>query len=404
LLTGKPPFYEGDILKQVFEDVPPSMTERLHQFGIDDVTIPLAWEETVAACLAKEPGLRPGSARDVAVRLGLMEGTITTLPETPEKTVTETRASETPRSISTALSSDPATESVEPAASEKLSGPVRLGLLAACAILLVVIAGFAVRQVLIRHRVTATAPQTPLATGEVWQNSLGMKFVSVPGTQVMFSIWETRVQDFEAFAQETGFDAGANTLGMNQAGLWRSNGISWRDPGFWQATNSPVVGVNWRDAEQFCEWLTKRERKAGILAKNQSYRLPRTAEWVHAAGTTFFPWGDNWPPPADAGNFAGEELRASVTNHQVIAGYHDKFAGTSPAGSFKPNALGIFDLAGNAWEFCADGPERAAESRWMMGGSWENPARDSMSIANRARGDGTRRYTHRGFRCVLVVK
>ncbi len=71
LLTGKPPFFEGDVFKQLHEVTPPSMTERLFEFGVTDTFIPLAWEETVAACLAKETSRRPVSAREVAARLGL---------------------------------------------------------------------------------------------------------------------------------------------------------------------------------------------------------------------------------------------------------------------------------------------------------------------------------------------
>jgi len=71
LLTSKPPFYEGDVFKQLHEDIPPSMTERLFQLGIHDVVIPLTWEETVAACLEKDAARRPVSIRDVASRLGL---------------------------------------------------------------------------------------------------------------------------------------------------------------------------------------------------------------------------------------------------------------------------------------------------------------------------------------------
>jgi len=71
LLTSKPPFYEGDVFKQLHEDIPASMTERLFQFGIHDVVIPLTWEETVAACLEKDATRRPVSIRDVASRLGL---------------------------------------------------------------------------------------------------------------------------------------------------------------------------------------------------------------------------------------------------------------------------------------------------------------------------------------------
>jgi serine/threonine protein kinase len=71
LLTGKPPFFEGDIFKQLHEVVPPSMTERLFEFGVSDSAIPLIWEETVAACLEKDPARRPFSAKDVAFRLCL---------------------------------------------------------------------------------------------------------------------------------------------------------------------------------------------------------------------------------------------------------------------------------------------------------------------------------------------
>jgi serine/threonine protein kinase len=73
LLTGKPPFYEGDIFKQLHEITPPSMTERAFEFGVGEPTIPLVWEEIVTACLEKDPARRPVSARDVAARLGLLE-------------------------------------------------------------------------------------------------------------------------------------------------------------------------------------------------------------------------------------------------------------------------------------------------------------------------------------------
>ena len=60
LLTGKPPFYDGDVFTQLHEVIPPSMTERLFEFGVEDAAIPLLWEETIAACLAKDAARRPG--------------------------------------------------------------------------------------------------------------------------------------------------------------------------------------------------------------------------------------------------------------------------------------------------------------------------------------------------------
>jgi Protein kinase domain len=69
LLTGTPPFYKGEIYAQLRESAPPAMAERLHELGIQGVDIPLAWEETVAACLEREPVRRPKSAAEVSRRL-----------------------------------------------------------------------------------------------------------------------------------------------------------------------------------------------------------------------------------------------------------------------------------------------------------------------------------------------
>jgi serine/threonine protein kinase len=69
LLTGTPPFYKGEIYAQLRESAPPSMAERLHELGVHGVNVPLAWEETVAACLEREPARRPKSAAEVSRRL-----------------------------------------------------------------------------------------------------------------------------------------------------------------------------------------------------------------------------------------------------------------------------------------------------------------------------------------------
>lgn len=59
LITGRPPFYSGNVMMQVMNKVPPSMTKRREELGVSGTAIPGHWEETVAACLAKEPGDRP---------------------------------------------------------------------------------------------------------------------------------------------------------------------------------------------------------------------------------------------------------------------------------------------------------------------------------------------------------
>jgi serine/threonine protein kinase len=72
LLTSKPPFFRGDILTQVWEVNPPTVSERRAEFELPGEDIPPAWEETLAACLAKEPEQRPQSMAEVAERLELV--------------------------------------------------------------------------------------------------------------------------------------------------------------------------------------------------------------------------------------------------------------------------------------------------------------------------------------------
>src|SRR5437660_10557983 len=74
LLTSKPPFYSGNIDRQICERVAPSMTERRKEFNIEPAFVPQIWENVVAACLVKEPSRRPQSAAEVAQRLQLASG------------------------------------------------------------------------------------------------------------------------------------------------------------------------------------------------------------------------------------------------------------------------------------------------------------------------------------------
>jgi serine/threonine protein kinase/Tfp pilus assembly protein PilF len=71
LLTSKPPFYSGNIDRQICERVAPSMTERRKELDIEPALVPQVWEDAVAACLAKDPSRRPQSAAEVAQRLQL---------------------------------------------------------------------------------------------------------------------------------------------------------------------------------------------------------------------------------------------------------------------------------------------------------------------------------------------
>jgi serine/threonine protein kinase/tetratricopeptide (TPR) repeat protein len=71
LLTSKPPFYSGNLDRQIHDRVAPSMTERRKDLNIEPASVPATWEEVVAACLAKDPGRRPQSTAEVAQRLQL---------------------------------------------------------------------------------------------------------------------------------------------------------------------------------------------------------------------------------------------------------------------------------------------------------------------------------------------
>ena len=230
-------------------------------------------------------------------------------------------------------------------------------------------------------------------------NSLGMRFVPVPGTNVLFSVWETRVKDYQAFCDATG--------------------RSWEKPRFQQTADHPAVNVSWEDAKAFCKWLSEKEGKR--------YRLPTDHEWSCAVGigdqenanatpkskdmkiADVFPWGKQWPPPNDAGNYFGEECKTAaglaelkaagydVSSWPVIEGFNDGKVFTAAAGSFRPNGLGIYDLGGNVWEWCQDEYEPGSASRVLRGGSWDDSNRDCVLSSYRFCGGPDCRHGTLGF-------
>ena len=123
---------------------------------------------------------------------------------------------------------------------------------------------------------------------------------------------------------------------------------SWRDPGFPQEDDHPVVCVTWSDAQDYARWLSRRT--------GHHYRLPTDEEWEYAARggtTTAFPWG-----PAASHEYAnyGQDKCCGP----AVEG-RDRWQYTSPVGSFPPNAFGLVDMHGNVaqWlETCADAFEK----------------------------------------------
>jgi formylglycine-generating enzyme required for sulfatase activity len=231
--------------------------------------------------------------------------------------------------------------------------------------------------------------------GLPWENSLGMKFV--PVADVLMEVWPVRVQDYDAFCQ----------TGNRKRPL----------PDFAQDGTHPVVLVNWDDAAAFCEWLTQKEFAAGQLADGQQYRLPTDAEWSRAVGLPEeggaspqdrdgkikeFAWGKQWPPPAGAGNFADQTSRRA--GMPGIAGYHDGFSQTSPVGAFAANKLGLFDMTGNVWQWCAEAYRPGSHWGVLRGGSWANANQAELYASCRNVIDRNERDVIYGFRVVLVVE
>jgi eukaryotic-like serine/threonine-protein kinase len=227
------------------------------------------------------------------------------------------------------------------------------------------------------------------APGQPFTNSLGMKFVPLGDIQI--SIWETRVQDYEAFC--------------------RATGRHFESADFPQTATDPAVKVSWFDAMAFCKWLTEKEHDENLIEDRQAYRLPTDLEWSMAVGLVNesggtpeardgkikneFPWGKQWPPPYDAGNYPAASGR--------------RRGGTKPVGSFKPNSLGLYDLGGNVWEWCLDtykGGRSATSRDWgvLRGGSWATSNRLEMQSSYRNVIDRNDRDVIYGFRCVLAAQ
>ena len=180
---------------------------------------------------------------------------------------------------------------------------------------------------------------------------------------------EVTVRQFRAFTQATGYNTEAEK--GNWAASYSSAGfpivpdrdLSWRKPGFPQSEDNPAVCISWNDAVAFCKWLSKET--------GEHYRLSSEAEWEYACRA------------GRKGNYAG--------NLNEIGWYRDNSGGaTHPVAQKKPNAWRLYDMHGNAWEWCLDvwhcnykgapddgGPwlkedylPRVAIRRVLRGGAW----------------------------------
>jgi len=182
---------------------------------------------------------------------------------------------------------------------------------------------------------------------------------------------------------------------------------NWQRPGFEQTDDHPVVNVSWNDAQAFVAWLSRKE--------GATYRLPTEAEWEYACragSTTRYSFGDNPEGLAAVGNVADGTAKQKHPAWSWCLAARDGFVYTAPVGRYKPNAWGLFDMHGNAWEWCSDGfaedyykrsPRQdprginRASGRVLRGGGWFSDPRFVRS-ADRGRDAPGFRVTDLGFR------
>lgn len=207
--------------------------------------------------------------------------------------------------------------------------------------------------------------------------------VTIPRPFAM-GVYDVTVSEYRRFVRATGRAAeGGCRIFDGVKTLVHQPDKNWRDPGFRQTDRNPVVCITWDDAHAYIDWLNGEVRKAKP-AQKIVYRLPSEAEWEYAAragSKTPFYWGDAIRR-TDA-NYGPDEPRFAP----VVLGA-DRWAYTSPVGSFPANAFGLFDMAGNAWnmtEDCwvktydgapSDGSARKdgdCSIRLVRGGSWLKP-------------------------------
>ena len=206
---------------------------------------------------------------------------------------------------------------------------------------------------------------------------------------------EVTVGQFRRFVEATGYrtDAekgvqslqdgktGGYTVGSDGTWGWWED-ASWRNPGFAQTDDHPVVLVSWNDARAFCAWLSRTE--------GREYRLPTEAEWEYAcrAGTeTEYWWGDEMDRTGRVANVADRSAKRTYPEWEIME-MDDGSVHTAPVGSYRANGFGLRDMIGNVWEWCEDvwhegyagAPTDGsawvsggkAEYRVLRGGSWGN--------------------------------
>lgn len=217
--------------------------------------------------------------------------------------------------------------------------------------------------------------------------------------------YEVTVGDFRKFVNATGYRTEAEKgdgAYVYEGTEWKKKSdANWKNPYFTQSDDHPVVCVSWNDAVEYCNWRSRQEGltpcysgSGDNIACNFSangYRLPTEAEWEYAARekgkNVRFGNGKNIADPREI-NFDGRE--SYKQSYSVAGEYRGK---TTPVGNFPSNALELYDMSGNVWEWCWDwygskyyeqrvkqspeGPSNGSV-RVLRGGSWGRPEERSV--------------------------
>jgi formylglycine-generating enzyme required for sulfatase activity len=224
-----------------------------------------------------------------------------------------------------------------------------------------------------------------------------------------FAVMETEVTvaQFRAFVADSGYQHGGGCVVWNGKAFVDEPQGSWRLPFVDMALDDsqPVVCVSWIDAQAFAHWMTEHT--------GQVYRLLTEAEWEYTARAGSrgrFSFGDTEADLCRHANVADAATRRLLP-YIAGASCDDGYPFIAPVGSFLPNAWGLFDMMGNAWEWvqdCKSAYDTALRDghavdlhdcpyRQLRGGSWANrPA--GARTANRDAGEPGHRDNSTGFR------